>query len=139
MPRKGKVHQSDQRDYSCSQNWWWRSGGNPRLRAAIQAAKAANMPADNVKRAIQKGTGELPGVTYEEIHYEGYGPGGMAILVEVLLTIKIGPYLICDMYFPAHNGNMGEAGSVSWMFTKKGSIVVEKSAVDEEKLMEDCN
>ncbi|HSE39402.1 MAG TPA: YebC/PmpR family DNA-binding transcriptional regulator [Acidobacteriota bacterium] len=110
--------------------------GNPRLRAAIAAAKGANMPADNVKRAIQKGTGELPGVTYEEITYEGYGPGGIAILVEVLTDNKNRTVSDMRFVFSRHNGNMGEAGSVSWMFSKKGLIIVEKSAVDEEKLME---
>ena len=110
--------------------------GNPRLRAAIQAAKGANMPADNVKRAIQKGTGELPGVNYEEINYEGYGPGGIAILVEVLTDNKNRTVSDMRFVFSRHNGNMGEAGSVSWMFTKKGSIVVDKSGVDEDKLME---
>ncbi|HEY7159964.1 MAG TPA: YebC/PmpR family DNA-binding transcriptional regulator [Acidobacteriota bacterium] len=111
-------------------------GGNPRLRAAIQAAKAVNMPADNVKRAIQKGTGELPGVNYEEVSYEGYGPGGVAILVEVLTDNKNRTVSDMRYVFSRNNGNMGEAGSVSWMFHKKGSIVVEKTAADEEKLME---
>ena len=111
-------------------------GGNPRLRAAVQAAKAANMPADNVKRAIQKGTGELPGVSYEEINYEGYGPGGVAVLVEALTDNKNRTVSEMRHIFSRNNGNMSEAGSVSWMFHKKGSIVVEKSAIDEEKLME---
>jgi YebC/PmpR family DNA-binding regulatory protein len=110
--------------------------GNPRLRAAIQAAKAANMPADNVKRAIQKGTGELPGVSYEEVVYEGYGPGGIAILVEVLTDNKNRTVSEMRYVFSRNNGNMGEAGCVSWMFHKKGSIVVDKAAADEEKLME---
>lgn len=111
-------------------------GGNPRLRAAIMAAKQANMPADNIKRAIQKGTGELPGVAYEEITYEGYGPGGVALLIEVVTDNKNRTVSEIRHVFSKHNGNMGEAGCVSWMFHKKGSIVVEKSAVSEDKLME---
>jgi YebC/PmpR family DNA-binding regulatory protein len=110
--------------------------GNPRLRAAVLAAKQANMPADNVKRAIQKGTGELPGVAYEEITYEGYGPGGVAVLVEVLTDNKNRTVSEMRHVFSRNNGNMSEAGTVSWMFTKKGSIVVDKKAVSEEKLME---
>lgn len=110
--------------------------GNPRLRAAVQAAKQANMPADNIKRAIQKGTGELPGVTYDEIAYEGYGPGGVAILVEAMTDNKNRTVSELRHVFSRNNGNMGEAGCVAWMFSKRGSIVVEKEAVSEEKLME---
>ena len=98
--------------------------GNPRLRLAIQTAKAANMPADNIKRAIQKGTGELPGVSYEEITYEGYGPAGAAILVEVVTdNINRAVSEIRHM-FSRNNGNLGQAGSVAWMFQKKGAITV---------------
>ena len=110
--------------------------GNPRLRAAILAAKQANMPGENIKRAIQKGTGELPGVAYEEITYEGYGPGGVALLVEVLTDNKNRTVSEIRHVFSRNNGNMGEAGCVSWMFAKKGTILVDKTAVDEEKLME---
>lgn len=110
--------------------------GNPRLRAAVLAAKQANMPADNVKRAIQKGTGELPGVAYEEITYEGYGPGGVAVLVEVMTDNKNRTVSEMRHIFSRNNGNMSEAGTVAWMFSKKGSIVVDKKAVSEEKLME---
>jgi YebC/PmpR family DNA-binding regulatory protein len=110
--------------------------GNPRLRAAILAAKQANMPSDNVKRAIQKGTGELPGVNYEEITYEGYGPGGVALLVEVMTDNKNRTVSEMRHVFSRNNGNMSEAGSVSWMFSKKGSIVVDKKAASEDKLME---
>jgi YebC/PmpR family DNA-binding regulatory protein len=110
--------------------------GNPRLRAAVLAAKAANMPADNIKRAIQKGTGELPGVTYDEINYEGYGPGGVAILVESMTDNRNRTVSEMRHVFSRNNGNMGEAGSVSWMFHKKGSIVIDKNAVSEDKLME---
>src|SRR5262249_19196431 len=110
--------------------------GNPRLRAAILAAKQVNMPADNVKRAIQKGTGELPGVAYEEVTYEGYGPGGVALLVEVMTDNKNRTVSEMRYVFSRNNGNMGEAGCVNWMFHKKGSIVVDKNSVTEEKLME---
>jgi len=110
--------------------------GNPRLRAAIMAAKQTNMPGDNIKRAIQKGTGELPGVQYEEITYEGYGPAGVAILVESMTDNKNRTVSEMRYVFSRNNGNMGEAGSVSWMFHLKGSIVIDKNAVEEEKLME---
>ena len=110
--------------------------GNPRLRAAVMAAKQVNMPADNIKRAIQKGTGELPGVMYEEITYEGYGPSGVAILVEAMTDNKNRTVSEMRYVFSRNNGNMAEAGSVAWMFTKKGSIVIDKNAVNEEKLME---
>jgi YebC/PmpR family DNA-binding regulatory protein len=110
--------------------------GNPRLRAAVMAAKQANMPGDNIKRAIQKGTGELPGVMYEEINYEGYGPGGVAILVEAMTDNKNRTVSEMRYVFSRNNGNMAEAGSVSWMFTKRGSVVIDKNAVSEEKLME---
>ena len=110
--------------------------GNPRLRAAILEAKQINMPGDNIKRAIQKGTGELPGVAYEEINYEGYGPGGVAILVQAMTDNKNRTVSEMRHVFSRNNGNMAEAGSVSWMFTKKGSIVVDKASVSEEKLME---
>jgi len=110
--------------------------GNPRLRAAVMAAKQANMPAENIKRAIQKGTGELPGVVYEEITYEGYGPGGVAILVEAMTDNKNRTVSEMRYVFSRNNGNMGEAGCVSWMFHKKGSILIDKSSVTEDKLME---
>ena len=109
--------------------------GNPRLRTAIEKAKEVNMPSDNVKRAIMKGTGELPGVSYEEYLYEGYGPGGVAILIEILTDNKnrTGPEIRHLM--SKTGGNMGEAGCVSWMFEKKGYILIEKSKVGEDALM----
>jgi YebC/PmpR family DNA-binding regulatory protein len=110
--------------------------GNPRLRAAIQAAKAANMPASNIERAIKKGTGELPGVTYEQISYEGYGPGGVAVLVEVLTDNRNRSVSEIRNIFTRHGGNLGEVGCVGWMFDKKGLIQVDKRSVDEEKLMD---
>jgi len=110
--------------------------GNPRLRTAIDAAKTANMPADNIKRAVQKGTGELPGVSYDEIQYEGYGPGGVAILVETLTDNRMRTTPEIRHAFSKHGGNLGEPNSVAWMFEKKGQIYVLSSATDEETLME---
>jgi len=109
---------------------------NPRLRAAIQEAKANNMPASNIERAIKKGTGELEGVSYEEITYEGYGPGGVAMMVEVITDNKNRTASEIRKIFAKANGNLGEVGCVSWIFENKGLIVVEKSAASEEKLME---
>jgi YebC/PmpR family DNA-binding regulatory protein len=109
--------------------------GNPRLRGAIAAAKAENMPAENIKRAIQRGTGELEGVSYEEITYEGYGPGGVAIIIEVLTDNKNRAVSEIRHAFTKNGGNMGAEGAVAWMFTKKGVIIVDKS-VNEEKLTE---
>ena len=110
--------------------------GNPRLRTAIAAAKAENMPKDNIDRAIKKGTGELEGVSYDEFLYEGYGPGGAAVLIEVMTDNKNRTTAEIRHIFSKSSGNLGEAGCVAWMFEKKGYIVVEKSAVDEEQLME---
>ena len=108
---------------------------NPRLRTAVAAAKAENMPADNIKRAIQRGTGELPGVTYEEITFEGYGPGGAAILVEVSTDNRNRTVSDIRHAFSKNGGNMGAAGSVAHLFSKKGDIVVAKSAAKEDDLM----
>lgn len=101
--------------------------GNPRLRLAIQTAKAANMPADNIKRAIQKGTGELPGTTYEEITYEGYGPSGVAVLIEAVTDNANRTVSELRHLFSRNHGNLGQNGSVAWMFNKKGNIVVSRS------------
>jgi len=113
--------------------------GNPRLRLAIQTAKGANMPADNIKRAVQRGTGELPGVTYEEITYEGYGPGGAAILVEAVTDNANRTVSELRHIFSRHNGNLGQAGSVAWMFQRKGNIVVsrtgQKTAISEDEIL----
>ena len=108
---------------------------NPRLRGAVQAAKAENMPADNIKRAIQRGTGELPGATYEEIQFEGYGPGGVALLVNVTTDNRNRTVSEVRHMFTKGGGNLGEAGSVAWMFHKKGSIVVPKTKAKEDDLM----
>jgi YebC/PmpR family DNA-binding regulatory protein len=110
--------------------------GNPRLRTAILAAKAENMPADNIKRAIQRGTGELEGVNYEEITFEGYGPGGVAIIVEVTTDNRNRTVSEIRHTFSKNGGNLGSSGSVLHMFSKKGLIAVEKSAATEEKLMD---
>jgi YebC/PmpR family DNA-binding regulatory protein len=109
---------------------------NPRLRSAVMAAKAENMPRDNWERAIKKGTGELEGVSYEEATYEGYGPGGAAVYIESLSDNKNRAVSEIRHALTKHGGNMGENGCVAWMFQKKGYLVVEKSAIDEEKLME---
>ncbi|MGD8367906.1 MAG: YebC/PmpR family DNA-binding transcriptional regulator [Desulfobacterales bacterium] len=111
-------------------------GANPRLRSAVVAAKAENMPKDNIERAIKKGTGELEGVNYEESQYEGYGPGGAAVLVESLTDNKNRAVSEIRHIFSKNGGNLGESGCVSWMFKKKGYFVVERAAVDEETLME---
>jgi YebC/PmpR family DNA-binding regulatory protein len=108
---------------------------NPRLRTAIAAAKAENMPADNIKRAVQRGTGELPGTTYEEITFEGYGPGGVAMLVEVTTDNRNRTVSEIRHAFTKGGGNLGEAGSVAWMFHKKGTVVVPKPAAKEDDLM----
>ena len=109
---------------------------NPRLRAAIAAAKAENMPKDNIDRAVKKGTGELEGVAYEEVNYEGYGPGGVAILVEVMTDNRNRAASEVRYIFSTNGGSLGEAGCVAWMFSKKGSITFNKEQVSEEELME---
>ncbi len=109
---------------------------NPRLRKAIADSKAANMPADNIKRAILKGTGQLEGVNYEEMTYEGYGPGGVAIFIEVVTDNKNRTVSEIRHIFSKNGGNLGESGSVGWIFQRKGYIVVEKSSASEEELMD---
>jgi len=108
---------------------------NPRLRTAITAAKAENMPADNIKRAIQRGTGELPGATYEEFSLEGYGPGGVAVLIDINTDNRNRTVSEIRHVFQKNGGNMAEAGAVAWMFHKKGDIVVPKAAAKEDDLM----
>ncbi|MBI3592693.1 MAG: YebC/PmpR family DNA-binding transcriptional regulator [Nitrospirae bacterium] len=110
-------------------------GGNPRLRTAIEKAKEVNMPSDNIKKVIMKGTGELPGTTYEESLYEGYGPGGAALLIEVLTDNKNRTVSEIRHILSKNGGNLGEAGCVAWMFEKKGYILVEKLGTDEDTLM----
>jgi YebC/PmpR family DNA-binding regulatory protein len=110
--------------------------GNPRLRSAINAAKAENMPKDNIDRAIKKGTGELEGEVYEEILYEGYGPAGVAVLVECMTDNRNRTVADIRHFFSKSNGNLGESGCVAWMFEKKGLIQVEKEKYSEEELMD---
>ena len=133
--RRGKVFTRLIREIAMAA----KSGGDPdtnaRLRTAVAAAKAENMPADNIKRAIQRGTGELPGATYEESIFEGYGPGGVALLVEVSTDNRNRTVSEIRHAFTKNGGNMGEAGSVAWMFHKKGDIVVPKAAAKEDDLM----
>ena len=109
---------------------------NPRLRQAVLSAKAANMPADNVKRAVQKGTGELPGISYEEAMFEGYGPGGVAIMVEVTTDNRKRTVAELRHLITKYGGNLGETGCVGWMFNKKGLITVEKNGVNDESLLD---
>jgi len=108
---------------------------NPRLRKAMDDARDANMPADNIKKAIQRGTGELPGVSYEELVYEGYGPSGVALIVEVTTDNKNRTAGEIRRTFSQHGGNLGETGSVGWMFSSKGLMTVEKSKATEDQLM----
>lgn len=109
--------------------------GNPRLRTAVANAKSVSMPSENIKRAIQKGTGELPGVAYEEITYEGYGPNGVAIIIEVMTDNRNRTVAEIRHTMEKLGKGMGENGCVSWMFHKKGYIVVARAKADEEKLM----
>jgi YebC/PmpR family DNA-binding regulatory protein len=109
---------------------------NPRLRAAVLAAKAENMPKDNIERAIKKGTGELEGVNYEEFMYEGYGPAGVAILVDIMTDNRNRAASEIRHIFSRNGGNLGEAGCVAWMFSKKGIIDFNKDVIGEEELME---
>ncbi len=118
-----------------------RTGGaeeesNPRLRQAVMSAKGVNMPLDNIKRAIQKGTGELPGQSFEEATYEGYGPGGVAILMEVLTDNKNRTVAEIRHLITKYGGNLGENGSVAWMFDRKGSITIKKAAGEEDTVFE---
>jgi YebC/PmpR family DNA-binding regulatory protein len=110
--------------------------GNSRLRAAILAARGVNMPNDNITRAIKKGAGELEGVSYEEILYEGYGPGGVAVLVKVLTDNRNRTVAEVRHLFSKHNGNLGETGCVNWMFSKKGTVLVSRTSIEEETLIE---
>jgi YebC/PmpR family DNA-binding regulatory protein len=108
---------------------------NPRLRTAIQAAKAENMPNDNIERAVQRGTGQLEGEHYEEVMFEGYGPGGVGMLVEVVTTNRNRVVSDIRHLMSKHGGNMAESGAVGWMFSRKGDIYVPKEAAEEDKLL----
>lgn len=109
-------------------------GANPRLRTAVESAKAVNMPADNIDRAIKKGTGELPGVAYEEIEYEGYGPGGVAVIVKALTDNKNRTTSEMRHIFSKYGGNLGAAGCVAWQFAPKGIIMIPRDGNDEDKI-----
>ncbi len=133
--KKGKVFTRVAREIVIAA----RQGGgkpeaNPRLRKAIEDARAANMPQDNVKRAIQKGTGEIPGVSFEEMTYEGYGPGGVAVFIEATTDNKNRTTSDLRHIFDSHGGNLGETGSVGFMFEQKGFIIVAKSSMPEDKI-----
>jgi YebC/PmpR family DNA-binding regulatory protein len=134
--RKGKIFTKIIREIMVAT----KTGGpnpetNPRLRLAIEKAKSVNMPNENIQRAIKKGMGEEGGVNYEHITYEGYGPGGVAIFVEVLTDNKNRSASEIRSIFSRHNGNLAGAGSVSWIFERKGLISVKKENIDEDKLM----
>ena len=111
------------------------AGGNPRLRLAIDKAKASNMPADNIKRAIMKGTGELPGVSYEDVMYEGYGPGGVALIIESVTDNKNRTVSEIRHILERNGGKLGATGSVGWMFHKKGTIRVHKGSMSEDDML----
>jgi YebC/PmpR family DNA-binding regulatory protein len=135
--RRGKVFTKLIRELTSAA----RMGGgdpdsNPRLRTAVAAAKTANMPSDTIQRAIKKGTGELPGEVYEEMTYEGYGAGGVAVLVDVLTDNKNRTVAEIRHLFAKHGGNLGETGCVAWMFARKGLITLNANQIDEDSLLE---
>ena len=136
--KRGKIFTKIIREITVSA----REGGgdpdaNPRLRAAVAAAKAANMPADNSKRASQRGTGELPGVTYEEFSFEGYGPGGVAVMLQLLTDNRNRTTPEIRHLFSRHGGNLGENGCVSWLFSRKGLILIPRAEdLHEDRVME---
>ncbi|MBI4848935.1 MAG: YebC/PmpR family DNA-binding transcriptional regulator [Nitrospirae bacterium] len=134
--KKGKAFSKLSKEISVAARL---GGGNPdmnaRLRLVMEKAREVNMPADNIKRAIQKGTGELPGVHYEEILYEGYGPAGVALMMEVMTDNRTRTVAEIRHILSKHGGNMGETGSVGWIFDKKGYILVSKKIGDEDTLM----
>ena len=134
--KRGKIFTRLIREITISAKGGGDPDGNPRLRTAILAAKAENMPQENIKRAIQRGTGELEGVNYEEIKFEGYGPGGVAIIVDVTTDNRNRAVSEIRHAFAKNGGNLGESGSVRFMFSKKGLIAIEKSAATEEQLLD---
>ncbi|MBI5682600.1 MAG: YebC/PmpR family DNA-binding transcriptional regulator [Deltaproteobacteria bacterium] len=134
--RKGKVFTKLIREIMVAAKTGSDPSGNPRLRTAIDKAKAENVPSDNIDKAIKKGTGELEDVNYEEFFYEGYGPGGIAVLVLVMTENKNRTAGEVRHAFTAHNGRLAEAGSVVWMFDKKGMLTFDMSSISEDKLME---
>jgi YebC/PmpR family DNA-binding regulatory protein len=134
--KRGKIFTRIIKEISIAAKGGGDPDGNPRLRTAILAAKAENMPQENIKRAIQRGTGELEGVSYEEISFEGYGPGGVAVIVDVTTDNRNRAVSEIRYAFSKNGGNLGETGSVRFMFSKKGIIAVEKDAASEEQLMD---
>ncbi|TVR49179.1 MAG: YebC/PmpR family DNA-binding transcriptional regulator [Puniceicoccaceae bacterium] len=137
--KRGKIFSRISKDISLAA----REGGgdpamNPRLRTILLKAKQANMPADNIDRAIKKGTGELPGVSYEQLVYEGYAPGGVAVIVEVTTDNKNRTASEVRSLFSKYNGNLAGAGAVSFLFNRQGQFLVSREAVSEDRLMEVC-
>lgn len=133
--KRGKVFTRIIRELTIAARSGGDPDGNPRLRLAVAKAKEANMPGDTMKKAIQRGTGELPGVTYEEFQLEGYGPGGTAVLLEITSDNRNRTVAEIRSLFTKNHGNMAEAGAVSWQFHKKGLITIEKGKVDEDTLL----
>jgi len=133
--KRGKIFTRIIRELTIAARSGGDPNGNPRLRLAIAKAKEANMPGDTLKKAIQRGTGELPGVTYEEFSLEGYGPGGTALLLEITSDNRNRTVAEIRSLFTKNAGNMAEAGAVAWQFHKKGVLTVERSKVDEDKLL----
>jgi len=134
--KKGKIFTKLVREISVAARL---GGGDPeknsRLRVAIEKAREVNMPMDNIKRAIMKGTGELAGTTYEEVTYEGYGPGGVALLIEAMTDNKNRTVSEIRHILSKHGGSLGESGCVAWIFEKKGYILVDKKSIDEDTLL----
>lgn len=134
--KKGKLFSKIVREVTMAAK---KDGGdfstNPALRVAVDRAKSVNMPADNIDRAIKKGTGELPGVVYEEITYEGYGPKGVAVIVEAATDNRNRTTAEVRNIFSKKGGNLAGSGSVNWIFTKKGYILIESASADEDKVM----
>ncbi|MBX3342391.1 MAG: YebC/PmpR family DNA-binding transcriptional regulator, partial [Nitrospira sp.] len=133
--KRGKVFTRIIRELTIAARSGGDPDGNPRLRLAIAKAKEANMPGDTMKKAIQRGTGELPGVTYEEFTLEGYGPGGTAVLMEITSDNRNRTVAEIRSLLTKNGGNMAEAGAVAWQFHKKGVLVVEKGKVEEDALL----
>ncbi|MBM4126343.1 MAG: YebC/PmpR family DNA-binding transcriptional regulator [Nitrospira sp.] len=133
--KRGKIFTRIIREVTIAARSGGDPDGNPRLRLAIAKAKEANMPGDTLKKAIQRGTGELPGVTYEEFTLEGYGPGGTALLLEITSDNRNRTVAEIRSLFTKNHGNMAEAGAVAWQFHKKGLLTVDKAKVDEDRLL----
>ncbi len=133
--KRGKIFTRIIRELTIAARQGGDPDGNPRLRLAIAKAKEANMPGDTMKKAIQRGTGELPGVTYEEFSLEGYGPGGTALLLEITSDNRNRTVAEVRSLLTKNNGNMAEAGAVSWQFQKKGLITIEQGKIDEDRLL----